>query len=282
VKKVVHAKVNPGETQKLNFVANSSLGEAATIVIGSDKHQIQLTIHRPIGWTTIDGDTWVLSETSDIPSFLMKANHPHEKEFNESLYKEAIEHAIQKGFLTKTTDGKLAYPDGNIERSQYLKLRNKHAKFLEKLASYEKSQDKSQKPPSKPEGLPEDWSPDEKLNSKEDEVSIFLKKEVEHLHTVKNIDPYETTGGSFGTKRQRPIKSSKGKRLVEVVEMVTSQLLSMTEDPPKGVPTAHGSDHIPQAVVMVQRSDTDEKKFPSNTKSPASPPRKGKGSGTGN
>jgi len=234
-KKVVHQKVSPGEIQKLNFTATQPLGEAAVIVIGSDKNQIQMTIHHPIGFTTIGGDEWVLSETADIPSFLLKANHPKEKEFNENLYRKAIEHAITSGFLDRNAEGKLLYPGTHQERSNYLKLRAKYTKFHEKLQEFAKAKPEEKlETPKKPEGLPENWSPISSFDEAETKASSYLSKVTEDLHKVEKLPPYETTGGSYGTKRQRPIANSKGKRLVEVIEMVTSQLFKMTTDPPIG------------------------------------------------
>jgi hypothetical protein len=260
-KKIIHQKVSPGETQKLNFVAYKPLGEAATIVIGSDKNQIQMTIHRPIGYTTIGPDEWVLSETADIPSFLLKADHPKEKEFNESIYRKAVELAIQQGFLEKSTDGRLCFPGSHQERSVYLKFRAKYTKYHEKLTEFEKSKTEEKlETPKRPEGLPEKWAPDPLIDASELKASTYLAKQVEELHKVEKIQPYETTGGSYGTKRQRPIVGSKGKRLVEVVEMATSQLFRMTADPPNGdTQSYHGQREYHAGISVPRSSDTEHK-----------------------
>lgn len=42
-----------------------------------------MTVHRPIGVTQLEDDDWVVSETSDIPNLLARAEHPDAKRIEE-------------------------------------------------------------------------------------------------------------------------------------------------------------------------------------------------------
>jgi len=262
-KKVIQVKLNPQEGSKIHYAASSSLGESAVIALASANNQMSITIHRPIGWTSIDDDTWVMSETSDIPSFLLKVEHPKEKEFNEQAYKFAIDECVKSGFLEKTTNDKLVYPGTGIERANFRKLVEKLNKFNEKQKEWAKNPDPA-KTPKRPEGLPESWSPDIKILDAESTIAKNLKDNLAKFHEANKISSYETTGGAYGNKRQRPIRGSKGQRLVEVCESVMNTLLNMTEEPPKGPavnPRASGKpDKHEEKESKTQQSSSNSKK----------------------
>jgi len=262
-KKVIQVKLNPQEGSKIHFAASSSLGESAVIALASANNQMSITIHRPIGWTSIGDDTWVMSETSDIPSFLLKVEHPKEKEFNEQAYKFAIDECVKAGLLERSTNDKLVYPGTGMERANFRKLIEKLKKFNEKQVDWTKNPDPA-KPPKRPEGLPEGWLPDNKILDAEATIAKSLKENLAKFHETNKISSYETTGGAYGNKRQRPIRGSKGQRLVEVCESVMNTLLSMTEDPSKGPAVnpraSEKSDKHEEKESKIERSGSNSKK----------------------
>jgi hypothetical protein len=54
------------------------------VVIAGPNGPRQFTFHHPIGQTNLTGDEWVLSETSDVPDLLQRAEHPQKKTVEEN------------------------------------------------------------------------------------------------------------------------------------------------------------------------------------------------------
>jgi len=69
---------------EISFAANPSLKDAVVVVIATPDGVQQMTIHRPIGVTALSADDWVVTETSDVPNLLARAEHPEQKRVEEA------------------------------------------------------------------------------------------------------------------------------------------------------------------------------------------------------
>jgi len=106
----VQVKLNTGQESEVEISIPNNLPGSFVIFIGSGKHRIQYTIHRPVGITDLDPELdWVCTQTTQVSMLLARMKDPDQEEVNKRVQTARNELLISAKFL-ESIEGELFYP----------------------------------------------------------------------------------------------------------------------------------------------------------------------------
>ncbi|QZE12035.1 MAG: hypothetical protein [Sclerotinia sclerotiorum narnavirus 1] len=189
-------KVLPTAGLQYEYQADKRIADAFTVHVIGPTGGRSLTYHRPIGFTELGDEDWVLSPSTEVPSLLARAEHPHAKRIEELRAKARNQLAVGKGLASQPVpDGPLHYPDGS-DRTGVLSAAHSAAKEAAKAAGQLKVVP----------GAFLQHLPPEKRDA-EVALSDFLKSDEARIAVEQRIPlpAYETLSGPFEDQKQAPV-----------------------------------------------------------------------------
>mgnify|MGYP003573151494 CR=1 FL=1 len=204
----------------------------------------QVTIHRPIGQTDLDKDSWVATPTSDVAQLLSRSENPSQKEITTALANLRKATTIRLGYYVEAANGELSYPP-NVFGGEKVNVHLEHAKALHKAAEQVAHQEylderayAGKKPsPDWKYGISVAHFVDEAHKEYDTMVSSAVKADAEYQTRAKVIDPgtYRTKAGPLADRPQRALNiQAKGEE--QLVEMMNRGLIidTLTKRPMPG------------------------------------------------
>jgi len=251
-KKSERNKFNPVEIRPGNVVHNSEIGECMVIMMGMGSEMTQFTIHRPIGFTTLNKETdWVITRSIDLPDILRRKDHPEEKRIDE-MAKQAIYQSIATNITgVSITEGALfVYGVPRAEIVNLARSSESEAQKKEKATpkpAEPKSERKSGKAPKKPKALSAaekemkasayiSFIPIPEVRTKELEIRAFIKTNTERVREALYAKyPHETKGGTANDRPQVASGVLKGKTLQQVYDWYVTRIAIPIDTPPPSI-----------------------------------------------
>lgn len=107
-------EILPVETTRSQHILKECVG----IVIATGEQVRQLTVHRPIGVTTLSNDDWVITPTGDINQLLSRQADPNRERIEKARAQAVDDFLVQKGILERDTNSGILYFSGHREKSR--------------------------------------------------------------------------------------------------------------------------------------------------------------------
>jgi len=129
-------KVHADQLDQLELAGSTQLGEYLKIMICGPKGQQQITIHHPIGYTTLRGDDWVLTPSYEVPELLARADHPEAGARARFIEQQYDERGFAQGLLVQGPGGKFHPVTGKSITQMNADLKTNKFNKPEEYATY--------------------------------------------------------------------------------------------------------------------------------------------------
>lgn len=238
-------KISPCKRIDPKYEDNAAVGPAIVVLVtGKGVNTSQITVHRPIGVTSLKKDDWVFTDTQDVNSLLERRVDP-DAERTAKLRKDYLLSAAtrQDPPLLVEIEGKLMYPGskstdkprGIFLRDATALLKKAEAKAQDQfLKAYPSPKDRVGLKPEPTEGILALFP--EEVRTQEAALRGYLaaKESKEEAKKEFPLALFETRSGNRCQTRQQA-SSLSGRTIAQVKDAIIDCILNRAETaPPKG------------------------------------------------